>query len=703
MLVTVSAVMGVTALVLGVVTWSRVDRSIDAVRLGQALRAEWVGLLSLMKDVETGQRGFQITGDESYLEPYSSAVEALPQAQSRTLLLLAEDRAGQERFARVQEHLGRTLELLQQAVLVRQREGEAAGAQWIANSGAKAAMDAVREEINGAVRGQDATTRARIAAMESDLRWGYASSIAAGAVALGSGAFAFWLFLETMRQVRREERLSLAKQRAEQADREKSTFLATMSHEIRTPMNAILGFGELLEAEVGTEKERRYVQSILNGGRSLLQIINDILDISKIEAGMLEVRPEPTDPRELAHFIRQMFAQQAARQALELRVEVEAAVPRCLMLDGVRMRQILLNLVGNALKFTERGHVLLHVGGRRAPDARNRWQLVIRVEDTGIGIPRNEQADVFRPFVQTRSRAVAEQHGTGLGLAIVKRLTHLMNGGISLRSESARGTTFTLEFPEVEISARLPDALPADSVRVEFDDLRPSVILVADDNETNLTLLRGIFEGTHHRLITAVDGREALTKVEQERPDVVLMDVRMPVMDGRQALGVLRARPGLEMLPVIAVTASSLAADEQEIRRSFDGYVRKPFTRVELFRQLAQFIPRGSADTPSAAVPVVPAPEDLQAWRDLVPQLRALEHSAWPRVRDGMAMSDVRAFAETLEHLAKSASCEPLASYAERLLAESATFSLDALEATVAGYPALVSQIEQAASPFTNP
>jgi signal transduction histidine kinase len=702
LLVVVAAVMAGTSLILGIFTWTRISGSIAAVEKSRELRAKWERMLSLVKDAETGQRGYLISGNPAYLEPFETAVRELPPVFDELVRLHVGDGARANEAVQIRALAEKRVAMLEK-VIAAQRTGGAERARELMGAGlGKELMDRLRSRVDAVEARLDKTAVLRTDRMKLDLRWGYVTALSTGLLAVGAGAVALLLFRDSLRQLRREERLAAGKLRAEQADREKSTFLATMSHEIRTPMNAILGFGELLEAEVGTEREQRHVQSILAGGRSLLQIINDILDISKIEAGMMELRIEPTDLEEVAQFIRQLFAQQAAVKGVELRIETAPDLPRALLLDGVRMRQILLNIVGNALKFTDQGHVLVRLGGTARPDERRRWRLTLGVEDTGVGIPAAQLSEIFKPFVQAREKG-SRQRGTGLGLAIVQRLADLMGGTIDVQSEVGRGTTFVLEFPQVEISAHAPHPISLDEGPVDFNELRPSSIVVADDNETNRSLIQGIFENTHHVLRLVSDGREAVKAVTEWRPDVVLMDVRMPVMDGREALNELRSRSGLEVTPIIAVTASSFEGEEMGLLGTFDGFVRKPFSRAELFRELAQFIPRvnGGTPEPERAAPISADEGTRERWRILAAQLRLLEQTLWPGVRDSMSMSEIVRFAARVRTEATAAACPPALDYAVRLLADSESFAVEALESALAEFPGLISEIESLSSPST--
>jgi len=247
--------------------------------------------------------------------------------------------------------------------------------------------------------------------------------------------------------------------------------------------------------------------------------------------------------------------------------------------------------------------------------------------------------------------------------------------------------------PNVGISARLaPSASRVEEASVDFNELRPSSLLVVDDNPDNLLVLQGYFEGTHHAITTAGNGKEALEQLGgQVRPDVVLLDIRMPVMDGRTALREIRNNSELKFLPVIAVTASCLADDERELRGTFDGYVRKPFSRAQLFAELAQFIPRHARDVAAVAEADEPAPA---AWGLLVTQLRDLQHSTWPAVRGGMVMREVSQFATDLRRLALDADCPPLEKWAARLLDGVESFSLETMETCLAGFPGLIDRLE---------
>jgi len=507
-------------------------------------------------------------------------------------------------------------------------------------------------------------------------------------------------------QEQARRKLVEGKLHAEQAVREKSAFLANMSHEIRSPMNAILGFSELLEPEGLTPKQSQYVRAIRDSGASLLHLINDILDLSKLEAGKLELHPDPTDMRDSCEFLRTVFGQQVLTKSLQLQFEISPDLPRALLLDRLRLRQVLVNLLGNAIKFTERGGIKLRVAWKSQEDARS-GTLMIDVEDTGIGIPADKLEEVFKPFVQADSRQTTEKEGTGIGLTIVKRIMDLMGGGLTVESVVDQGTVFHLRLANVPVSERLPmgdHAKPGGAV--DFNDFAPATLLVADDHQANRELIAGIFEKTHHCVQFAGNGQEALECLKKTKPDAVLLDIRMPVMDGRTALAEIRKRPSLASLPVIAITASGEASADPQENSQFNGFIRKPFSRHELFIALAQFLPRvaqnGAIDSFSSAEIAAsmprPSPERAAQWRELTLKLRHQEADEWPSLRDSLAINATRAFARKLLDLAQAAQCSPLASYAATLTTFAEGYAIGQMERHLAAFPKLIESIERSSS-----
>jgi signal transduction histidine kinase/CheY-like chemotaxis protein len=684
----------------GVWLWNGLRTTSETRTTTRSALLAWQSVYSRVKDAEMGVVGYVVSGEKGFLDSFRAAADQLPRLTMQAVTAeqaRGEDRLPAAKLEDVHRRIQNLLRLAQETLTVTEREGRANAMELLQNNQAQEQMDGVRRFFDDHLADLDRKLRTLDQRMREALRMGGRAMTGLVLATLFAGGSAALLLRQALAQARRNEQLANEKLKAEHSNREKSVFLATMSHEIRTPMNAILGFGELLLGDARDEKQKRYATSIVRSGQSLLQLINDILDFSKIEAGMVEVATDPIDVRELADFTRQLFAHQFAENGVLFEVEVEDWIPRSLMLDGARLRQVVVNLVGNAAKFTPAGTVWLRFRGQPPDETQRACQLSIEVSDTGVGIPPDRLEHIFDPFVQAKAHRDAEQKGTGLGLAIVKRLTTLMGGTVSVRSGEGHGTTFVVELPEVEISARLAQSsIPTAETPVDFNELQPAVLLVVDDNPENLSVLQGYFDGTHHTLVTAAHGRQALDWLESHPPsDAVLMDIRMPVMDGRTALEEIRRRNELKMLPVIAVTASSMAHEERDLRAAFDGYVRKPFSRAQLFAELSQFIPRVPAVEPGMeeldADDAGPAPE---SWSALVEALRHLEANTWPAVRDGMVMSDITGFASDLRQLAEQAQCPPVEGYATRLMDEAESFALEALESRLAEFPALVSLLE---------
>ncbi|MBL9175605.1 MAG: response regulator, partial [Verrucomicrobiales bacterium] len=506
-----------------------------------------------------------------------------------------------------------------------------------------------------------------------------------------------------------------AREQAEAANAAKSEFLANMSHEIRTPMNAILGFSELLRTQMAASKDRNYLDAISSSGRTLLTLINDILDLSKIEAGKLELQYEPVCVPRLVDEIQKLFSIKAEEKGILLLSEIDPRLPRGLMLDEVRLRQVLFNVVGNALKFTEKGQVKIRawaepVGGDAPPQGpaggddpdETRVHLVLEVSDTGIGIPKAQQEHIFGAFSQVAGQSTRKFGGTGLGLTITKRLTEMMRGRVAVESEPGHGSTFRFTFPNIAITEIAESDAVVTGGGGDFTQFAPATILVADDVALNRTLLTGYFEGTGHTVHLATNGREALEAAEKYRPDVILMDMRMPELDGHEATQRLKANPALQRIPVIAVTASSFREEEAKARRICDGFIRKPFNRAELVAELQRFLkpaavqarPVADAAPDAGAAGSEPAPAAVLANRpQLVAILRDLEQTVWPRLCKTKSVGEIEAFAQRLLRSADDGHWPSLRSYAQMLEQQAQEFDFSKLPQTLQRFPEILASL----------
>ena len=680
--------LSVLSVLLAAYSWIHLSQTIVVVRQWDAVGPQVDQILQTMLDSETGVRGFLITGNTSYLDPYTRA-QANYGPEFDTLATMT---AGDPKMLNAVLDLRAKCEMLAdynaRAVSARKQNFDSAR-DLVASGEGKEIMDDIRAKVSVLSRiNSDQKTKVR-ENLNSDLSLAIMTSLIAGIFGVIAGIFAFRLARMTMKTQDRHAELIKATAQAERSSREKSAFLANMSHEIRTPMNAILGFSELLETDLRDMKHLKYVQSIRFSAASLLQLINDILDMSKIEAGVLELHPEPTDSSEVCDIIQTLFSEPALKKGIQLKCELASDLPRSLLIDRVRLRQILVNLVSNAIKFTDHGSVEVRMSSQNQ-GAAGRVTLSIEVVDTGVGIPRDRLDAIFRPFVQAGMHREKESQGTGLGLAIVKRLTELIGGTVTVTSAPGQGSVFKLLFPNVPVSVRVPVSakVMADG-KVDFNRLHPATLLVTDDNEGNRQYIDGIFKNTHHRLVFCSSGEEAVDKAREAIPDIVLLDVRMPGMDGRQALAEIRKIPGLELVPAIAVTGSG------QHDASFSGYVRKPFSPRELFDELSDFLPRnGPADLAGlrAETPTDTA-DDEPVSDDLLSQLRQLLLEPWPDLCNSMAVNETKTFARQLEILAERWQCKQLKDYAAKLLRDAETYAVMEMERHLGEFAALIEQL----------
>ncbi|MDO3380109.1 response regulator [Geoalkalibacter halelectricus] len=390
--------------------------------------------------------------------------------------------------------------------------------------------------------------------------------------------------------VESERRLRLALEAAEQASCAKSEFLANMSHEIRTPLNGIFGLLQHLKSSPLAEDQAQSVDLALESGQKLLSILNDILDLSRIEAGCMDLSNTSFDPAKLVTQVCGIFHANAAAKNLVLLQEISPDLPPRVIGDEGRLRQVLFNLVGNAVKFTEQGEIILHVEALDDPKRLNGLRLEFTVQDTGIGIARDKLDAVFEPFYQVDGSNTRRYGGAGLGLGIVKRLVQLMRGDLRIESELDKGTLIHFA---VEVERAGPDSDFEDIAAAEINlPVRPLKILLAEDDRINRFTLERMLAKQGHEVRAVTDGRKCLDLLRQDCFDVVFMDIQMPEMDGLEATRLARSLddPQKSRIPIVALTAHAMKGDrERFLAAGMDDYISKPVHAEEIRRVLARF------------------------------------------------------------------------------------------------------------------
>jgi signal transduction histidine kinase/Tfp pilus assembly protein PilF/HPt (histidine-containing phosphotransfer) domain-containing protein/FixJ family two-component response regulator len=415
--------------------------------------------------------------------------------------------------------------------------------------------------------------------------------------------------LTSLRNVQIRQQVELAQKEKEVAERTaelKQQFMANMSHEIRTPMNAIVGMTRLLLARNPAPEQLKYLRAIQQSADSLLVIINDILDLSKIEAGKIVIERIPFGPREVLGAIRDMLLLRAEEKGIGLTVEVAKEVPKRLFGDPTRLAQVMVNLTGNAVKFTEHGLVSVHVSLNRREE--DRYYLCFDVKDTGIGIAEDYVDQIFDSFTQAGTDTARKYGGSGLGLTISKQLVDLMHGKITVKSKLGEGTTFSVVIPFEEAPVQEEQETASVLSDIAMNRLKKARVLLVEDNEFNRT----VAEDTLHDAVpglsveTAINGEVAVRKVEESIFDLVLMDIQMPVMDGLQATAAIRALPPPKgTIPIIAMTANVLQEDVRRyLTAGMNGHVSKPFQTEELLLKMSRVL----KDAGVQSMPESPAP-----------------------------------------------------------------------------------------------
>lgn len=486
--------------------------------------------------------------------------------------------------------------------------------------------------------------------------------------------------------------------KANRANKAKSEFLANMSHEIRTPMNAILGFSEALYYKLDSNQHKKMIKSILSSGKLLMSLLNDVLDLSKIEAGKLEISPQPVDLKNILQEIGLLFADKSRKKGVEMHINIAPDFPGVLLLDEIRIKQVMFNLVGNAAKFTHRGYVHITLSFSGTTDKTG--QLYFEVKDTGIGIPKSQQQFIFKAFRQQSGQANRKYGGAGLGLAISKRLIDKMGGSINVSSTGGKGSTFSVTLPNVEIrsNAIIRKEQYEEIQHVSFDK---GSILIVDDVAANIETIENLLFSSGLAIATAENGEMALEILNYTSPDLILLDIRMPGIDGYEVAKRIKENPEKNHIPIIAFTATVLSQEEAGKSINFDGFLYKPVNRTELLGQLTKYL-KHTIHTESVQA-IKEEKQQLENLSDdvrkILPEIEKILKEKflpqWEGIEDSLVLFNIESFAIDLKKMAEMYKFQYLLDYAERLKEDVDIVDVESLKETLLSFPGMVNEISQ--------
>lgn len=502
---------------------------------------------------------------------------------------------------------------------------------------------------------------------------------------------------DSLEQKVKERTIELAQARdaAESANKAKSKFLANMSHEIRTPMNAVLGFTEIMRRKVTDPQFSHYLDSIHTSGSSLLSLINDILDLSKVEAGKLKLEYTVVSISHLFDEINTLFSYTMKDKGLKFIISIPRDLPEALLIDEVRLRQILINLIGNAIKFTEKGHIKLS-SKYKVNASGSTIELAIYVEDTGIGIDDDQCEAIFEAFSQACTQKVSKFGGTGLGLTITKHLVEIMGGTISITSEVGKGSKFSVVIKDIEIaSLKEKETLKHKSLDLSLIKFENSTLLIADDIKYNREILKTFLEDYELTSYEVGNGRDAVNKAKQCMPHLILLDMKMPEMDGYEAVKIIKKDEVLKHIPVIAVTASALKEDIELVSRLCDSFLIKPISKADLILEIMKYLPHTIEKDPAIDISLpekgaVGLSLDMFKGREELLNILRAKKLYCQELSEQMAIDRIEEFAKEIKALGVKHNCNYLVNWGDELYSNAYGFNIEKIQNSLLNFQNIV-------------
>ncbi|MCP4294018.1 MAG: response regulator, partial [Proteobacteria bacterium] len=494
-----------------------------------------------------------------------------------------------------------------------------------------------------------------------------------------------------------EKQLVKTTKKANMANKIKSEFLANMSHEIRTPLNAVLGFTDLLVDHISDPVPKSYLKAIKDGGRGLLTIINDILDISKIEAGAMKINYESVDVRKIFDQIENIFSLECTQKKLTFMVKISSNLPQRLLLDEVRLRQIVMNLVGNAIKFTEQGFISLTADILNSDEKAGVVDLSITVKDSGIGIASHTQQKIFDSFQQSDSQNIKQFGGTGLGLSISKRLVEMMGGKIKLESKEGEGSEFKVVLTKIKVPDTIVQKERKDPLLSTLSlDFKAATVLVVDDQKSNIDLVIESFTNTKLSVFGKETWEEAMYFTQKHIPSLIFMDIKMPEMDGFELTKTIKENPELKDIPIVALTASVTDTRLSNFEKyGFSGCLRKPVSKASLYKEASKYLETLSVDnTDERQTEIAKDPISDQLTNETINEIELKFNQKWENLQKKQSIKEVKKFGEEINTYGKINGIMTLQNFGRQLLDSVKIFDISNMRKILGEYPAVIKALQ---------